>query len=630
MIPPIEWISNALLASTFSVGHNAAKNLIFRASSLLLQYTVFKTLSYIAHRLKAYTSFLMLLEDFVQKLYFIRSYGLQEHSWIIIAFLILFPAAGVYDTCIWMLDAPGYIIQSTVADAQSFSHQLLPNPSSILNIPGKAGEINLERIVSADLYAQNLTLVATHLPISQEVVAPLRKLSSDVQPRIWLDNEGWSVGFDLGWPTSLSDQTCTPNSTDTQQRWSCHFNNTNAAEIYTQSFGSPRIWWDTTTTEPNVILPYFQDPTSLLGPSVSSAAMKQLFTLTKAQRQHTFLQTSWKATMQTALTDQFQSDDILDFVRRGWSNDPDQIVTPEIQNMVKEVTAAQSRGNSYSAGVSIQEPQPFAIRATVIELLTLVHPINGPNAEFSSLRIRSINTTLLRSESLSSPDTPQTLASCPSPFTDTVVGGQVRNATTCPGTSSNSTTGSLKHEIDVSAVTVLPNILGKGNTNTSQDAFDPQGQSWIRVNQAHLDELMASRAMVIQGRDGVNVAWEEPVAAISYLQVILITAPALLAFFSWTLMAGNATSHYKHSFFATVCATAHVSDNSCRRVGYLKNPPRIELKTLRRHVVIGTPNGGTLTNVEHDQVVAYSMVTEPLNLPVSMMSQAKGDDTHGP
>jgi hypothetical protein len=629
MIPPVGWISNVLLVSTFSVGHNAAKNLIFRVSSLLLQYTVFKLLSYIAYRLTAYTSFLMLLEDFVQKLYFAHSYGFQkEHSWIVIASLILFPAAGVYDTCLWMFDAPGYIIRSTITNAQSFSQQALPDHPYVLNIPGDAAKvsaINLDRSVSADLY-ENLTVIATHLPISQEVVAPSQQLSFDVRPRIWLDDQGWSVGLDLGWPMISGNQSCVPNSTDTQQRWSCHFNNTSAGDLYAESFGTHQIWWDRAMTQPNIVSSYPRDNIwSSLGPNGGSAAMTEVFTVTKGQRQHTILQTSWKATMQTTPQLPFQSNEIVDFIRRAWNNDPDQLVTPDEQAIIDEVISAQTQRNSFSTGLMIQEPQPSAIRATVIEYLAIINPTNASDVQFSALRARSINTTLIRSESLSSSKSLEPFSQCPGPFANIATGGQLRG-TTCSNQNAGSPGDpgprSFKGQIDISAVAVLPDIFSNGNTNTSQISFDPRGQSWMRQNQPHLNELMASRAFIGDGI--VNVAGEEPVAAISYLQIILVAAPALLAVLSWFLMSGNAPSHYKHSFLAAVCATTHVSDNSCRRIGYMKDPPRIELKTLRRHVVIGTPDQGTLANVGRDQVVAYSMITEPLNLPASTVSQANG------
>ncbi|KAJ3551952.1 hypothetical protein NP233_g12983 [Leucocoprinus birnbaumii] len=633
MIPPSGWISNVLLASTFSVGHNAAKNLVFRASSLLLRYSVLGFLSCIAYRRAAYTSFLMLLEDYIQKLYFIRSYGFREHAWIVIAFVVLFPAAGVYDTCLWMLDAPGYTFRPTITPARSFSRQLVPNPPYVLNFAGSSNGIDLDRTLSAGLYLDDITVIATHLPISQEIVAPPQKLSSEVQPRIWLDSEGWSVGFDLGWPVDHGGQGCVPNSTDTQQWWSCHFNNTSAEAIYRQSFGSPRIWWDNTGAQSTDISLQLQDDVwTSLTPNGSSAATKLLFTVTKAQRRHAFMQTAWKVTMQTAFPARFQSNEIVDFIRRGWNNDPDQVVDPEIQDVVDGVEAAQNRGGSYSAGVMIQEPQPFAIRATVIEFLSFVNSMNTSNDQFSSLRVRSINTTLLHSETLPSSDDLQPFASCLRPLANIVVGGQIHE-TTCDesisGAMNSSAAGSLEGQIDILLVANLSNIFGDGDTNTSQSAFDPHGQAWLRFNQAHLEELMTSRAFIARGDSDNDVTWQEPIAAISYLQIILVAIPALLAFLSWTLMAGGGTHHYKHSFLATVCATTHLSDNSCRRVGYLKDPPLIELRPARRHIVVGTPNGGTLANVEQDQVVAYSMVMEPLNLPVSMVSQGKGEEVQG-
>lgn len=628
MIPPIGWVANALLKSVLSVGHNAAKNVIFRVSALLLQYTVFKLLSCIAYRLSAYTSFLMLLEDTIQKLYFISSHGIGEHSWIVAVFLILFPAAGLYDTWLWTLDAPGYIVKSTFVDARTFSHQILPDAAYIVNTLGGADEINLERSLSTDLYAQNITLVGTPLPLQQEIAAPLQELSSVNQPRIWLDQDGWSVGLDLGWPALPNTPPCAPNSTATQQRWSCHLNNTSAIDLFTSSVGEPRIWWDNDTSQPDILVPIFKENLwHSLAPNGSSAAMKQIFTLTKGQRRNTLLEAVWKATMSTHPSVPFADGEVLELIRRMWHNDPDQVVDPEIKGLADEVMLAQARGDSLSMGLLIQEP--FAIRTSTIEFLTIVNPTNISERQLSSLRIRLSNINLIRSESLPPSSVIQAVAPCPGPFANIATGGHVR-ATTCAQhtpTSDRPTIDLFKGQIDASTIVILPNILGKGDTNTSSGAFDPQGQSWLLRNQAHLDELMASRAFILAGNsDTTRVAWQELVAAISYLQLILLLVPVVLATFTWLLMVGNATSHYKHSFLAAVCATTHISDNSCRRIGYLKKPPLITLKNVRRHIVIGTPNGGTLANVERDQVVAHSMITEPLNLPGPALT--KGDDKH--
>ncbi|KAF9449491.1 hypothetical protein P691DRAFT_727893 [Macrolepiota fuliginosa MF-IS2] len=627
MIPPTGWVTNSLLTSVFSVGHNAAKNIIFRISAVLLQYTVFKFLSYIAYRLAAYASFLMFLEDTIQKLYFVSAHGIGEHSWIVIVFLILFPAAGFYDTGLWALDAPGYIIKSNIVNARSFSDQNVPNAAYIINIPGSANEVNLERSISSELYMQNITLINTHLPISQEVVAPLQNLSLENQPRIWLDPQGWSVGLDLSWPAPANfGSSCTPNSTDTQQKWACHLNNTSTNDLFTRSFGEPHIWWDSATLQPDILAPIFKENLwYTLGPNGSSAVMKQILTLTKSQRRNTLLETVWKATMSTPPSVPFQDVEVLELIRRAWNNDPDQIVNPEIKSFADEVMLAQARGDSLSLGLLIQEP--FAIRASTVEFLTVLNPTNVSDQQRSSLRIRSSNITLLWSETLSPSDTIQPFAPCPGPFANIATGGRVRD-TTCPqhaSTSDQPTTNGFKGQIGASTVVIFPDILGKGDTNTSADVFDPQGQSWLLGNQAYLDELMATRSFILTGNsDMTKVAWQEPVAAISYLQLILLLVPIVLAMFAWVLMAGNSTSHYKHSFLAAVFATTHVSDNSCRRIGYLKNPPLVTLKKVRRHVVVGTPNGGTLVNVERDQIVAYSMVTEPLDLPE--LAPTKGSD----
>lgn len=194
----------------------------------------------------------------------------------------------------------------------------------------------------------------------------------------------------------------------------------------------------------------------------------------------------------------------------------------------------------------------------------------------------------------------------------------MRDTTCAQHTPANNqpTTNTFGGQIDASAVVLFTDILGKGDRNTSEGALDSRGETSFLGMQSHLDGLMASRALILGGNSGPTlVAWQESVAAISHLQLILLLIPAALAILGWLLMAGNAASHYKHSFLAAVCATTHVSDNSCRRIGYLKKPPLLALKEVRRHVIIGTPNGGTLVNVERDQVVANAMITEPLHLP---------------
>jgi hypothetical protein len=114
--------------------------------------------------------------------------------------------AGLYDTLLWSLDKPGYIATKHLVRASSITSSLLERPAYIVtykNTPGSGVaelDANLIEIMGANMFkpGANITLQETVGRGTRRALKPpkYRKLE-DTGPRIWLDDDGFSVSTDL-------------------------------------------------------------------------------------------------------------------------------------------------------------------------------------------------------------------------------------------------------------------------------------------------------------------------------------------------------------------------------------------------------------------------------------------------
>lgn len=87
-------------------------------------------------------------------------------------------------------------------------------------------------------------------------------------------------------------------------------------------------------------------------------------------------------------------------------------------------------------------------------------------------------------------------------------------------------------------------------------------------------------------------------AAISYLQLLLLLFPFILAIAAFTLMLKDKYNYYKSSLFASLATTTHLGGQSktCDTAGYVKRPPNLILQRVGDHTRIGTDNGAYVMN----------------------------------
>jgi len=591
-------MSSSFIISSLPVYQNFIKNILFRVATLLIQLTIYNLFSFLAFKSNAYTSFLMFKEDQMQRLFFVLSRGLTRHSLLVLAFAAFFAFANLYDTLLWALDSPGYITRSTLVTTSSVTNQLLANPAYIvfMSDPTKnVTSLDVDQALAGNLFVQgfNFTLPKPVQPGAKNVVKTHQTLA-DVGPRIWLDDAGFSV------TTSINNPCPVRTVNASVQVWKCKVNNTDTLTLMNGQSGQPQIWWDNSPSEENHYLrpDRHDNPWTSLGTGGDTAAMKQVFTVTKENRRHTFLQTVIKVTMVTLPPTPFNDTEITDIVRRTFSDDSRQPLTPEIKAIADVVIGAQTNQTSLAIGVSEQED--YSVSSSRIELLNVFFDTEHL---YTSLRLIFTNVTLIRSETLPNSVMPYG-PSCPNFVTNLATGGKVRS-NDCYKSIGNQTNAHFLGQLDASAVFILTDVLGDGAKSTSAAALNQTGLDWYLHNAPHIDDLLIARGLILGGdRDAVPLAVQMREAAISYLQLLLLLLSAVLATAAMVLVVvREPTGYYKNSFLAAVCATMHIDGRdgatSCTHAGYLRTPPEIKLATVHQHVVMST-SGRMFTTVVED------------------------------
>jgi len=594
------------VTSSLPVYQNYIKNILFRIATLLIQLTIYKLFSFLASKSNAYTSFLMFNEDHVQKLLFVLSRGITRRSLLVLAFAVFFGFGNLYDTLLWALDSPGYVTKSILVTASSATDQLLANPTYIvlMSDPTKnPASLDVDQAVAGNLFVQgfNFTLPEPVTPGARDVVLTNQTLSDTVGPRIWLDDTGFSVGLDRLMTVTPSTICYVMTKNANLQIWNCKVTNTDALWLHNADAARPQIWWDNSSEGGHYLRPNRHDnPWASLSTGGNTAAMKQVFTVTKENRRHTFLQTVNKVTMFTIYPTPFDDVEITDIVRRVYSNDSSQPLTPAFKAIADVVIGAQANQTSLTMGTSQQGP--YSVSSSRIELLNVVNSYLGPQLLFTALRLISTDITLIRSETLPNPVIPYDPADCQNFFTNIATGGKVHSSDCAID---NQTDARFLGQLDTSAVFILTDVLGDGSKSTSAMVLNQTGLDWYLRNRPHIDDLLIARGLILGGdRAAVPLAVQVREPAISYLQLILLLFAVLAFVVMMVVMVGESTGYYKNSFFAAVCATMHIDGRdggsgarpSCIHARYLYKPPEIELVSADEHVVIST-SGRVFTTV---------------------------------
>jgi hypothetical protein len=370
----------------------------------------------------------------------------------------------------------------------------------------------------------------------------------------------------------------------------------------------PQIWWDDSPFAENHFLsPDRRDnPWTSLGVGGDTAVMKQVFTVTKENRRHTFLQTVLKVTMVTPYPTPFNDSEITDIIRRFLSDDPRQPLTPEIKVAADVVISAQNNQTSLTFGFSQQEA--YSVTSGRIEFLNVMNVYFSTEHLFSSLRLIFTNITLIRSETLPNPIMPYEPSVCPSFFSNIATGGKVR-FNDCYMSIGNQTNAHFLGQLDTSAVFILTNVLGDGKKSTSAAALNQTGFDWYLRNAPHIDDLLIARGLILGGDSAaVPLAMQMREPAISYQQLFLLLLSAALAIVAMVLITlSKSMGYYTNSFLAAVCATLHIDGRNeattCTNAGYLHKLPEIKLVTTHQHVVISISDRVFTTVVEGNEKV---------------------------
>jgi hypothetical protein len=346
--------------------------------------------------------------------------------------------------------------------------------------------------------------------------------------------------------------------------------------------------------------------------------MKQMFTVTKGLRKHTFLQTTFKATMIAYAPMVFSDADVADFITRLWGNSS-QATSPVLQTLVDRVLEAQNNKTSLTFGVFTQKDEGTVVSYST-EYLYIINTVSG-RPIYAAMRFASTVITLVDSETLLNEPSP--LTSCNGSATNLAIGGVVRTMSCLPAPVGSKTPSQPQFlgQLDTMSVVIINDILGDGTQSTSAVALNKDGVDWYKARDLQIDHLLASRGLIMDGRgSAVAVDVQRNEAAISYFQLVLIILPIFLTLIVCGMTFKKPMSYYQNSFLAAVFATARVTGTTsdepdCKKVGYMRSPPEIVLKTKGGRVSLQTQDGELVIVPEGRRAPDCGMVFEQLIVP---------------
>ncbi|KAH8588785.1 hypothetical protein B0O99DRAFT_727253 [Bisporella sp. PMI_857] len=600
--------SSGFLSSSITVPHNAVKSLLFRCAELLLGISVYKFFSLLAAIRCDFTAYLMFAESLLQKVFFIYSRGISGGGLQVLMFTFIFAIANLYGTLLWALDAPGYVAKGRNVTVASIASSLVDNPNYVISIPVLA-DLNrtdhiLKESMEADLFQPgvNFSLTGTFDRGSPAILPPQR---AGEGPRIWLDEDGFSVATDtrvmtsvpLGSPNVLTDQLYCPNiitaanNNQEQRVWNCSFQNKFAYDI-TQNklLGRVEVHWDE-ASDRNYSFTYV-DPNprdniwASMGTGAGNMAMMQMFTVAKEKRKHTFVATILKTNLATASGTPLSPAEVRDLIWR--TANPTAITTPEqLATLANTVTLISAQSHAY--GINYGAENGLSVAQVNYELLN-VDGLPGERV-YTMFRVSIVNITLVRSESIE--DSPTPFDACDSFFANQAAGGKVY-MTDCVAHEVNVRNGGyFWGQTDISAVLLLQG-LGKSavESNTSVQALPEQNYQWTIDNHQRIENLLLSRGYIL-GLDPALVSIELSVLgpAVSYLQVLLVTLAALLAAVSWVCLSYFPSIHWSFTSLINLIVTTNNDSPVTVRLGYIRDMPEIHLVSGGTETVMRTDAG---------------------------------------
>ncbi|KAI9887199.1 MAG: hypothetical protein M1823_001026 [Watsoniomyces obsoletus] len=602
--------------TTLSVDQNAVKSLLFRAAALMLQFAVLKLFSLWASWRKAFTAYLVFAEDYIQRALYVKSHRFTINGLLVLAFTLFVAAAGFYDTLLWGLDAPGYVEKKSRVRAAQIVDRRAQNPNYVILQPSRPEDLStldkqLEDEIGANLYQPgfNFTLVGEVDRGSRKIVEPTRPLDA-VGPRIWLDEEGFSVSTDswvhtvmeLGRNGSESLH-CPPNVTTANSwAWACTYPNTHTIPVTQKVLGLPEIHWDDASDQQiqsQYLNPSREDnPWAELGTGGGSVAMQQVFTVTKGRQRHTFWETVYKGSLFKDYDRPLPRDEVTDLVKRTWSTDPSQQEDPIVDTIAGQIMKARADNSSFMRGFTVG--RKTSVAQATWDLINLEVVLG--NVTYSLMRVSFVNITLIRSETL--PEEVKPAEPCEGRFYRNVaIGGKVQGTDCHRQGGGNHTRHRFFGEIDTTAVLIFNRLLGDGR-NVSAKAWNQTTVEWYFNQENRIQNLLLARGFLL-GVDAnlVTVEVSTVKAAISYLQIFLMLIAGIVALISWGSTLFFADPHYSNSLLANLFAATATSNPSVTdgeepdsnpakiKPGYLHDMAEIQLCQEGDRTVMETSTG---------------------------------------
>ncbi len=190
--------------------------------------------------------------------------------------------------------------------------------------------------------------------------------------------------------------------------------------------GKPEIHWDDASDlahDSRYIRPdRLENLWASYGEGVATAMMKQVFTVTKGNRRHTFLETVLRATLLTTPASPLAATEIDDLVRRSFSTNMTLQQFPLLSAVSRFIGLAQAQNKSFTAGLIVGDGVTAGQASW--EYLTFE---NNKLPVYSTLRFSRTDITLISSETLPASRVPAPFhnQTCAAKFMNLAYGGTV-------------------------------------------------------------------------------------------------------------------------------------------------------------------------------------------------------------
>ncbi|KAF4429968.1 hypothetical protein F53441_13979 [Fusarium austroafricanum] len=347
--------------------------------------------------------------------------------------------------------------------------------------------------------------------------------------------------------------------------WNSTFSNVFALDFVAVVAGKPEVHWDDKSDkdfDSRYIVPNREDNIWFsFGAGAGSALMKQVFTVTKGRRRHTFIDYTFKTTMLTTAGVPFDRREVTDLVGRIWSPNATERSAPLVGRIINSMMNAQSRGMSYHFGGNTVDNGNKSVMQSNWGYYTVV---NNEETLYSLISITTTNITLIRSETVSKEPEPIELCER-SNSQNEAYGGKVTRID-CAG-NKESADPRFFGQVDTAAV-VVAHGLGYGRSNISSKSLNNNALTWCWKTSETIDPLLIARAYTVSVDPSlVQITVDKLIVAISRLQLALSCLALLMAIALWLTLMIFADAHWTSSPLANLLHTTLGHFNLAFQIG---------------------------------------------------------------